>query len=248
MKPDVLFVSFNRLEYTRASFSALCANTAWDRVARLVIADDASEDGTRELLDDMADALALAFGVDVLFLDAPFGGPVAAANRYLALPDGAEAFAKIDNDTVVPPGWLDELIGLLERHPDVDLLGVRPDIGPPRECPFAYRGVRYADFVDGNGLWRRRAFDGRPRPRPWSKDRRQGFTQWQQRYRRVVNAWATPDLPVFQLDCVPLEPWRSLGAEYAARGWQRGWPNAVYSPEASAYWDWWLPEPARMPV
>ncbi len=238
---DLLYVSWNRLEFTKASFAALCANTTWERVARLWLADDASSDGTREHLEDAAGALALACGVDVAFLPAPFHGPVQAAARYLPKRSaGAEAFAKIDNDTIMPPGWLEELLGLLERHPDIDLLGVRADKGPPEPCPLKRRGVRYADFVDGNGLWRHRAFDGRPAPRSRGPRRRHGFSEWQVRNKDVVKAWAEPDLPVFQLDNLPLEPWLGLSAGYARKGWQRGWPNALYNKGANAYWDWWL--------
>jgi glycosyltransferase involved in cell wall biosynthesis len=245
VKVDVLFVSWNRLAYTAASFAALAANTNWSLVERLWLADDGSEDGTRELLAKLVDGIEAPHA----WVPAPFGGPVQAVNRYLPnRSDCAEAFAKVDNDTVVCPGWLDELVGLLDRHPDIDLLGVRPDIGPPQTCPYKLRGVRYAPFVDGNGLWRHRAFDGRPRPRPMRRDSRQGFTQWQQARPDVKKAWANPDLPVFQLDCLPLEPWRSLGEEYAARGWQRGWPNAVYPEDASAYWDWWAPAAVEAPV
>ncbi len=235
---DVLYVSWNRRAYTAASFEALLANTDWSRVRQLVIADDVSEDGAREWLD----LARLQAPVPSVFIPAPFGGPVAAANRYLdwSADAPAEAFAKIDNDTVLPPGWLPELLGLLERHPDVDLLGVRADLGPPRECPYAYRGVKYAPFVDGNGVWRRRAFEGRRRPIASRRERgRHGMTQWQQAHPEVVKAWASPDIPVFQLDNLPLAPWRALGAEYAAKGWQRGWPNALYRADAYEYWDWW---------
>lgn len=239
---DVLYVSWNRLRFTQETFAALIANTAWEHVDRLVIADDGSEDGTWQWLCDACDKATDELGSDMpelAFLPRPFGGPVAAANVYLRLPRGeAEAVAKIDNDTAVCAGWLEEMLGLLESHPDVDLLGMRPDIGPPQPCPYKGRGVKYAEFVDGNGLWRHRAFDGRPLPRGWGAGKRLGFTQWQQHQKRVVKAWASPDLPVFQLDGLPFEPWLSLSAEYAQKGWQRGWPNALYSTDAHEYWSW----------
>lgn len=230
---DLLYVSWNRLRYTQLSFAALLANTDWSQVARLYLADDGSTDGTREWLDAARDAVPVASE----FLPAPFGGPVAAVNLYLvrATP-WVEVFAKIDNDTMTPPGWLPELLGLLERHPEVDLLGMAPDIGPPQSCPYGARTVRYATFVDGNGLWRRRAFEGRPRPQPRYVDKRQGFTQWQLGHPAVVKAWAAPDLPVFQLDMLRGEPWRALAAAYVAAGWQRPWPP--YDAGAGAYWEW----------
>ena len=239
---DLVYVSWNRLRYSQLSFGALLANTDWNHVARLILADDASTDGTREWLEDTA---PLA-GVPYEFLPAPFRGPVDAINRYLdeARSDSVAVIGKIDNDTMVPPGWLAELLGLLERYPDVDLLGMRPDIGPPEPCPYEERGVRYAAFVDGNGLWRLRTFDGRPRPRSWGSGGRQGFSEWQQYHGRVIKAWAAPDLPVFQLDGLPFEPWLSLAQSYVQQGWQRGWPNALYAEDADAYWSWWEPDAA----
>jgi glycosyltransferase involved in cell wall biosynthesis len=241
---DLLFVSFNRLAYTQHSFRALLANTDWSLVARLVLADDASTDGTREWLEEQAriftHGASLGLQVPAVeFLPTPFGGPVSAVNAYLPLASPeVDVFAKIDNDTMVPAGWLSELLGLLERHPDVDLLGMAPDVGPPEPCPYPNRGIRYAEFVDGNGLWRHRAFEGRPRPEPERRDSRHGFWRWQMRYPELIKAWAAPDLPVFQLDNLPFEPWLSLGREYVAAGWQRGWPNAPYDETASAYWSW----------
>jgi glycosyltransferase involved in cell wall biosynthesis len=232
---DLLYVSFNRLEYTRRSFTQLLKNTDWSLVARLFLADDGSEDGTREWLEDAA-----AFDVDMPaeFLPSPFGGPVAAANLYLdhATP-GVETFAKIDNDTVTPPGWLPEMLRLMDEHPEIDLLGMAPRIGPPQPCPYPERGIEYAPWVDGNGLWRHRTFD-EDRPTPEGGNGRFGFTEWQGNREQIIKAWATPDLPVFQLDGLPFEPWLSLAERYVQNGWQRRWPT--FDPDATAYWDWYF--------
>jgi GT2 family glycosyltransferase len=235
---DLVYVSFNRLRYTQVSFNALLANTDWSLVRTLWLADDASTDGTREWLEERI-ASSEYLTTPAKFLPSPFDGPVAAVNAYLdlAIP-GVGIFAKIDNDTCVPPGWLPELLGLLERHPEVDLLGMRPDIGPPEPCPYPDRTVRAALFVDGNGLWRRRAFEGRRRPVANPAEVRRGMWDWQIANPGVVKGWAWPDLPVFQLDGLPFEPWLSLAREYVTAGWQRGWPNAPYDPSAGAYWEW----------
>lgn len=236
---DLVYVSWNRLEYTKHSFRALLANTAWEHVAKLILADDGSTDGTREWLDEARREVP----VRNHFLAGPgsrFNGPVEAMNVYLTegRSPGIEIVAKIDNDFVACPGWLDEMLVLLERHPDVDLLGMCPNVGPPEPCPYAKRGVRYAPFVDGNGLWRLRAFDGRPKPQRTRRDPRYGFDVWQRAHSDVVKAWAAPDLPVFCLDGLPFEPWLALAGAYVTAGWQRGWPNAPYSADADAYWSW----------
>lgn len=232
---DLVYVSWNRRRYTELSFGALLANTDWDLVGRLFLADDASEDGTREWLADAARDVPC----HVAFLPAPFRGPVAAINLYLthyAEPTETSTFGKIDNDTMAPSGWLNELLYLLDRYPDVDLLGMAPDIGPPIPCPYPYRTVRYADWVDGNGLWRHRTFAGKPLPTPGHSNGRFGFTEWQGAHPEVTKAWAAPDLPVFQLDLLPFEPYLSLAEEYVQRGWQRRWPP--HHPSATDYWAW----------
>ena len=49
---DILYVGWNRLEFTKATFEALKANTDWSLVRHLHIHDDGSTDGTREWLRD----------------------------------------------------------------------------------------------------------------------------------------------------------------------------------------------------
>jgi Glycosyl transferase family 2 len=232
---DLVFVSWNRLAYTQRSFAALLANTDWASVACLYLADDASTDGTERYLAEACGHVPA--GVEVVWLDSPFGGPVAAVNQYLeqATP-GVEILGKIDNDTMAPPGWLPELLRLLDVYPEIDLLGMAPDIGPPRPAPFADRTIRLAPWVDGNGLWRHRTFAGRARPVPGHSNGRFGFTEWQGSHPDIVKAWASPDLPVFQLDLLPFEPWLSLAAEYVAAGWQRYWPP--HDVAATDYWAW----------
>lgn len=235
---DLLFVSFNRLEYTKRSFTQLLVNTDWSQVAHVFLADDGSKDGTREWLEEAAKELDYVYDMNMShsFLPSPFGGPVAAANLYLdhATP-GVEMFAKIDNDTVVPPDWLPEMLRLMDDHPEVDLLGMAPRHGPPQPCPYPARTIELAPWVDGNGLWRHRTFHGRRLPSP---NGRFGFTEWQGVQPDVVKAWATPDLPVFQLDGLPFEPWQSLAEEYVQAGWQRWWPT--FDPQAIAYWEWYF--------
>jgi len=240
---DLLYVSFNRLAYTRESFESLLRNTDWENVSTLFVLDDASTDGTAEWLQSRIDEwLRQDGGVETVFYGDRFGGPVAAINWYLdhADPDEdrTDRFAKIDNDMVVPPGWLPELLRILTAHPELDIVGMEPMLGPPEPAPFARRTLREARHIGGKGIIRRRTFEG-CRPRPRGKNGYFGFTEWQLRHPQITKAWATPDLPAFGLDQLPLEPWRSLRAEYVAKGWQREWGE--YPDDFSGYWEWWTP-------
>jgi cellulose synthase/poly-beta-1,6-N-acetylglucosamine synthase-like glycosyltransferase len=224
---DLLYLAFNRLEFTRKSFETMLANTHWSAFDRLVIYDDGSTDGTREYLEDQAKKIT---AVETKLVVTQRQGPVGIMVDYLSHADQDGLFAKIDNDVMVPPGWFPESYALMKRDPMIDLLGIEAmyaiGSGPREFMP--------AEYIGGIGLMRRRAFAKcLPTPRG-----RFGFTAWQQDHPRVVKGWIKPALPICLLNLVPFEPWRSLSLEYIAKGWQRDWPGFMPA-EFNAYWDWW---------
>lgn len=224
---DILFLAHNRLEYTRESLKTLIRNTDWDIVRKFVIYDDASTDGTREFLASMQCPKRE-------FRAGAFGGPVDVMNDYLSRDYFAGMVAKVDNDTMVPPGWLGQLCKGMAF--ELDLLGMEA-FNPVDARPVA-RGYTPANFIGGIGLMRHRAFQYSV-PRPGG---RFGFTAWQEHARKendekVKAGWLNPSIPVFLLDHLPMEPWRSLGAEYVRRKWQREWPP--YHKEQASLWSWW---------
>lgn len=238
---DVLYVAWNRLEFTRASFELLAANTDWSLVRRLIVIDDGSDDGTAEYLDAESGKLSDDLGIASAFVQTARLGPPGLMNYYLShWAGGADVFAKIDNDIAVPPGWLPTMLDVYGRG-GVELLGMeagrtavpgRNDLG--QDGPFDGRyGVEPCSHIGGVGVMSVAAFHTRPRI---AERGRFGFTEWQGLY-EPLRAWIRPDLLVPQLDRVPLEPWRSLSREYVGRGWQREWPD--YSPQwMIPYFDW----------
>jgi glycosyltransferase involved in cell wall biosynthesis len=247
---DVLFLACNRLEFTRASFTTLVANTDWSLVDTLWIYDDGSTDGTREWLGDQGNPGCK----QVIEIRSNLGAPAAIMNDYLSRTEPYKGstgmFAKIDNDVIVPPGWLNACVDIMERRPLLDLLGIEPAIS---RTPHYAGGVRSkapendfagidfntcapCDSIGGVGLMRRRPFVKHPDMRPHSTHG--GFTEWQIAHADVLKAWAVPPLNVFLLDRLPTEPWASLSRGYIAKGWQRAWSG--YDP-AKPFWDWWKP-------
>src|SRR5579862_1170051 len=104
---DILFLAHNRLKFTRASFEALVENTNWDLVQALTVWDDGSTDGTLEYLKEASREFRRQSGKITLlhYCQKPVCSPVRVTAAYLTSP-GAEFFGKLDNDVIVPPGWL----------------------------------------------------------------------------------------------------------------------------------------------
>jgi hypothetical protein len=223
---DILYLTHNRREFTEASLKALLENTNWGDVSRLVIYDDASVDGTPEYLRDQR------YPVKMEFRGNQMGSPVAVMNHYLCSIDPHEnrIFAKVDNDTMVPKGWFEDCLSVMARQPELDILGIEAfnRVAPGR----IVRGYRPVEHIGGIGLMRSGAFVTLPRPCG-----RFGFTAWQQKATWAKKGWIDPSLPVFLLDRLPREPWRSLVAEYIAKGWQRDW--GPYNEKDKALWSWW---------
>lgn len=220
---DILYLAFNRLDFTRASLDALRRNTNWSAVRRVVIYDDGSGDGTLDLVRQFT------CPVPVEVRETSFGSPVSVMNDFLDR-GTAEMFAKIDSDVMVPPGWLNECLDVMDANPGLHLLGIEAmhptGLGP--------RMAIDAEFIGGIGLMRASAFPDGSRMEPHG---RFGFTAYQQRRPWIRKAWLNPAIPVCLLDRVPFAPWCDLNGAYVAKGWQRPWEP--YTQDQSALWEWW---------
>lgn len=227
---DLMFLAHNRLEFTRLTLETLSENTDFSLISTATVYDDMSVDGTSEWLAEFCKSKGLEY-VRKSY------GSVVLVMREAIQAGRAKYIAKVDNDTMVPPGWLNVCAAQLDVNENVDLLGIEamhgndPDPSVPRRC-------ESSTHIGGIGLMRRSAFDRLGLPDigdpPYF-----GFTAWQGgNAGRVVPAWLVPALPVCLLDHVPFEPWRSLSAEYVRKGWQReSWGE--YPASRSFLWDWW---------
>jgi len=243
---DILFVAKNRLEFTKASLSALVANTDWKFVDTLYLYDDGSTDGTRQWLSKQRHS-GLLNNRRTQLVYSDLGAPAAIMKDYIARRPRAQMFAKIDNDVIVPPWWLNACIEVFAEFPGIDLLGIEPpksrtpriaggtqslcpELNPDLSTPYAL-----CDSIGGIGLMKRYVFDKYADTlRPHSIYG--GFTEWQLSQRDVTKAWIAPPLDVFLLDRMPTEPWASLSREYIAKGWQRPWSNYDIN---DPFWSWW---------
>jgi GT2 family glycosyltransferase len=130
---SIVVLTHDGLAFTRLCLESVLANTA-EHDFELIVVDNASRDGTRAYLAQLAEADAR---VRVLF-NARNMGFAAACNQGLGLALG-EHLVLLNNDTMVPPGWLSPLLSHL-RDPGVGLVGpVTNRIGNEAEIETAYR-------------------------------------------------------------------------------------------------------------
>ena len=119
MKPvDIVLTTYNRLDLTRA-----CVESVLERTSvpfRLIIVDDGSTDGTWEYLTELQDAdqRVVAFTQD-------HQGYLATANRgwRIALERDGDYLVTLNNDVVVPHGWLRTLLAPMELDQKVAAVG-----------------------------------------------------------------------------------------------------------------------------
>ena len=127
--PDVSIVVpvFNQLPFTLACLDALLAHASRFRF-EILVGDDASTDGT-------AHAFARPIAGVHYLRHAGNLGFVRNCNETAKLARGRYV-VMLNNDALVLPGWLDEMISVLESNPSVGLVGsklVYPD-GRLQEC------------------------------------------------------------------------------------------------------------------
>lgn len=249
---DILFCAKGRPEFTAASAEALRVNTAWGQVESVWVYSD-GDHNVAPLLAPLPMGCIVPDNV---------GGPVAslllylerAARYYTWSPEDQlipEIVCKIDNDVIVPPGWLEQCLAVMEAHPALDLLGIEPPQSrtanpqtgkrgdePDRVyCPWTQIGYERTESIGGVGLFRRRAFDRFPDLR--AEGTYGGFTSWQLRHPELVIGWIVPPLKLFLLDRLPMDPWKALSRRYIAEKQQRPWTD--YSLEAAQELaGWWL--------
>ncbi|MBW2081565.1 MAG: glycosyltransferase [Deltaproteobacteria bacterium] len=221
---DILFPTFNRPEYTRASLASLFAHTNFDRVGALYFHDDGSEPKTLEIMEQARIIASTFIPAYQLRGIEPQSGPIEAL-RSFALESDADFLIKIDNDTYLCPQWLERAFEVLESDPDIHLLGIEPFIGYSTNV-YEPRSFRESPYIGGIGVFRRNAFSS---SLPVAKNIFHGFQEFQAAHPELKRGWLDPGLPIVLLDRIPTGKWRALGQQYEERGWQRPWKR--YDPE-----------------
>jgi GT2 family glycosyltransferase len=136
---SVVVAAADGIVFTRLCLESVLLNSA-DSDVELVVVDNGSSDGTREYLAALAERDSR---VRVLRHDENCGfGP--AVNQGLSAATG-DALVVLNNDTIVPPGWLSRLTAHLER-PEIGLVGPTTNrCGNEAEIDTSYR--TYGEMV-----------------------------------------------------------------------------------------------------
>jgi GT2 family glycosyltransferase len=107
-----VLVTWNQLEFTRQCIDSIRENT--EQEYELIVVDNASTDGTTEYLADCPDVL--------LIRNFENKGFPAAANQGIRLSRGRHVIL-LNNDTIVPRGWLAPLLDPFNRDARTGLVG-----------------------------------------------------------------------------------------------------------------------------
>lgn len=188
----ILFITYNRLGFTKKSLVKLLKSCA----EKIIIIDNYSTDGTVEWL------MSHYFGDRVkIILNDRNEGIAGAMNKFFEITKDCEYVAKVDNDTIVPKGWLLKLKNVADkadiiqcRHPLI-VRGQTGLKGFDRWCEETMKRVDGCDdmyiapYIGGSGIIIKRKIVKEKLPETdWKIG---GWCDWQLNHPEVKKAFYT---------------------------------------------------------
>ena len=180
----ILMITYNRLDYTKKSLDALI-NCGCN--ISIIVIDNASTDDTQDYLIKIAKKSNLR-----LILNKKNHGIAGAMNQFLHYTPYFEFVAKVDNDTIVPKGWIDNMMPHMEK---VDIVQAKHHIIPATD-PNGWQGftknmkrdgsLLFNHFVGGSGILCRRSVLSEIPVTEWKLG---GWRQWQREHPNVKKAF-----------------------------------------------------------
>ncbi|WP_024617894.1 glycosyltransferase [Pseudomonas kilonensis] len=142
-KVSIVLVTYNNLNLTIQCVNSILRNTTWPNY-QLIVVDNGSEDGTGDYLERLRQDVPTA----KVILNPDNRGFAAANNQGLREADG-DILLLLNNDTVVPDGWLDPLVRHLS-DPSIGLIGpVTNAVGNEAKIEVSYTDIQQMqDFAD----------------------------------------------------------------------------------------------------
>lgn len=124
MIASLMMVTYNRLELTKQTLADLLQTT--DYPFELILVDNASQDGTPDFLKQFCEENCKPesyFKKFTIQLNTENKGIAIARNQCLLLAQG-EWLSTLDNDVLLPRGWLTECIDICTKNPKYGMVGV----------------------------------------------------------------------------------------------------------------------------
>ncbi len=128
MNCDIVIPVYNQLDYTRACLESIKNNTEYSH--RIIVIDDASSQETKaylEILEKKKDIVLCRNENNLGWLDAVNKGITSALAEYVCV---------MNNDTIVYPGWLEEMVSVAQKNPQFGL------VNPEWQIPKKFKGGR----------------------------------------------------------------------------------------------------------
>lgn len=124
MIASLMMVTYNRLELTKQTLADLLVTTNYP--FELILVDNASQDGTQDFLAQFVAENAKKYEFwknTAVKLNQENKGIAIARNQCLQLAQG-EWLSTLDNDVLLPQGWLSECIDICTKNPKYGMIGV----------------------------------------------------------------------------------------------------------------------------
>jgi GT2 family glycosyltransferase len=151
-KVSIIIITWNNLEHTRKCVQSVLMDQTWPNF-ELIIVDNASTDGTQEYLKE----LESQYENVCVILNSSNIGFAAGNNIGLRHTQDAEYIILLNNDTVVPIGWMARLIKHL-RNTEIGMVGpVTNSIGNEARIDVPYQNM---DDMKIFAQWHMIAHDG----------------------------------------------------------------------------------------
>jgi len=129
----ILYTTFNRLYYTKITLPALIERTP---NGEIYVVDNGSTDGTQEYLKGL--------NLEHLTLNDSNLGVTEVMNLFFDETKDSEWIGKVDNDTLMPFGWLEELVRVASEN--------EIDIVQAYHYFVSHNHVTWDDFKNCNGV------------------------------------------------------------------------------------------------
>jgi len=136
-KVSIVVVTWNNLDLTRQCLDSVLADQTWPNL-EVIVVDNASDDGTVKYLKDLTDQEPR---VQAIFNETNLG--FAAANNIgLRHIQDSKFVVLLNNDTIVPKGWLARLLRYA-RQPDIGMVGPETNwAGNEAQIEVSYRNIQ----------------------------------------------------------------------------------------------------------